>query len=85
MSTIINGRHDRVVPLANAEVSRHRLPNGCVAISDAGHVVWEEPPAECATIILDSITPSGVQGPSRWAIVDSNHGPPPYQSGALTD
>ena len=20
-----------------------------------------------------------------WAIVDSNHGPPPYQSGALTD
>ena len=21
----------------------------------------------------------------RWAIVDSNHGPPPYQSGALTD
>ena len=27
MSTIINGLHDRVVPLANAEVSRHRLPN----------------------------------------------------------
>jgi hypothetical protein len=23
--------------------------------------------------------------PGRWAIVDSNHGPPPYQSGALTD
>ena len=22
---------------------------------------------------------------SEWAIVDSNHGPPPYQSGALTD
>ena len=21
----------------------------------------------------------------RWAIVDSNHGPPPYQSGALTN
>ncbi len=21
----------------------------------------------------------------QWAIVDSNHGPPPYQSGALTD
>jgi hypothetical protein len=21
----------------------------------------------------------------EWAIVDSNHGPPPYQSGALTD
>ena len=23
--------------------------------------------------------------PKRWAIVDSNHGPPPYQSGALTN
>jgi hypothetical protein len=22
---------------------------------------------------------------SSWAIVDSNHGPPPYQSGALTN
>ena len=22
---------------------------------------------------------------TRWAIVDSNHGPPPYQSGALTN
>ena len=22
---------------------------------------------------------------TSWAIVDSNHGPPPYQSGALTD
>ncbi len=25
------------------------------------------------------------RGPGRWAIVDSNHGPPPYQSGALTN
>jgi hypothetical protein len=22
---------------------------------------------------------------AKWAIVDSNHGPPPYQSGALTN
>jgi hypothetical protein len=22
---------------------------------------------------------------AQWAIVDSNHGPPPYQSGALTN
>jgi hypothetical protein len=22
---------------------------------------------------------------TKWAIVDSNHGPPPYQSGALTN
>ena len=25
------------------------------------------------------------RGEEVWAIVDSNHGPPPYQSGALTD
>jgi hypothetical protein len=24
-------------------------------------------------------------GAPKWAIVDSNHGPPPYQSGALTN
>ena len=51
MSTIINGRHDRVVPLANAEVSRHRLPSSRVAIIGAGHVVWEVAPAEYASII----------------------------------
>jgi hypothetical protein len=26
-----------------------------------------------------------VREAERWAIVDSNHGPPPYQSGALTN
>jgi pimeloyl-ACP methyl ester carboxylesterase len=53
--TIINGRHDRVVPLANAEFLDERLPNSRVAIIDAGHFVWEEAPAEYASIILDSI------------------------------
>jgi pimeloyl-ACP methyl ester carboxylesterase len=53
--TIINGRHDRVVPLANAEFLHERLPNSRVAIIDAGHFVWEEAPAEYASIILDSI------------------------------
>jgi hypothetical protein len=24
-------------------------------------------------------------GTPKWAILDSNQGPPPYQSGALTD
>src|SRR5690349_5412396 len=28
---------------------------------------------------------SGVVRGSQWAILDSNQGPPPYQSGALTD
>jgi pimeloyl-ACP methyl ester carboxylesterase len=57
--TIINGRHDRVVPLANAEFLDERLPNSRLAIIDAGHFVWEEAPAEYASIVLDSITASG--------------------------
>ena len=57
--TIINGRHDHVVPLANAEFLDERLPNSRLAIIDAGHFVWEEAPAEYASIILDSITASG--------------------------
>ena len=54
--TIINGRHDRVVPLANAEFLDERLPNSRLRIIDAGHFVWEEAPAEYASIILDSIS-----------------------------
>jgi pimeloyl-ACP methyl ester carboxylesterase len=53
--TIINGRHDRVVPLANAEFLDARLPNSRLAIIDAGHFVWEEAPAEYASIVIDSI------------------------------
>jgi pimeloyl-ACP methyl ester carboxylesterase len=54
--TIINGRHDRVVPLANAEFLDERLPKSRLAIIDAGHFVWEEAPMEYASIILDTIT-----------------------------
>jgi pimeloyl-ACP methyl ester carboxylesterase len=57
--TIINGRHDRVVPVANAEFLDERLRNSRLTIIDAGHFVWEEAPAEYASIILDSITGSG--------------------------
>ena len=53
--TIINGRHDRVVPLANAEFLDERLPNSRLAVIDAGHFVWEEAPAEYASTVLDSI------------------------------
>jgi pimeloyl-ACP methyl ester carboxylesterase len=56
--TIINGRHDRVVPVANAEFLDERLPNSRLAIIDAGHFVWEEAPAEYAAIVIDSITGS---------------------------
>ena len=54
--TIVNGRHDRVVPVANAEFLDARLPTSRVVLIDAGHFVWEEAPAEYASIILDSIT-----------------------------
>jgi pimeloyl-ACP methyl ester carboxylesterase len=56
--TIISGGNDRVVPLANAEFLDRRLPTSRVAVVDAGHFVWEEAPAEYASIILDSITGS---------------------------
>ena len=46
--TIINGRHDRVVPVANAEFLDARLPNSRLVLIDAGHFVWEEAPAEYA-------------------------------------
>jgi pimeloyl-ACP methyl ester carboxylesterase len=59
--TLINGRFDPVVPLANAEFLDERLPNSRLAIIDAGHFVWEEAPAEYASIILDSIARAGRQ------------------------
>ena len=53
--TIINGRHDRVVPLANAEFLDERLPDSRVEIIDANHFVWEEAPENYASIVLDSV------------------------------
>jgi pimeloyl-ACP methyl ester carboxylesterase len=53
--TIINGRHDRVVPLSNAEFLDERLPTSRLVVIDAGHFVWEEAPEEYASTILDSI------------------------------
>ncbi len=53
--TIVNGAHDRVVPVANAEFLHARLPNSRMRIIDAGHFVWEEAPAEYASIVLEAI------------------------------
>ena len=53
--TLVNGRHDPVVPLANAEFLHDRLPNSRLVIVDAGHFVWEEAPAEYAAAILGAI------------------------------
>jgi pimeloyl-ACP methyl ester carboxylesterase len=54
--TIINGRHDRVVPPVNAEFLDARLPTSRVVLIDAGHFVWEEAPDEYAAIVLEAIT-----------------------------
>jgi pimeloyl-ACP methyl ester carboxylesterase len=56
--TLVNGRHDRVVPLANAEFLDARLPDSRLRVIDAGHFVWEEAPAEYAAIVLDAIASS---------------------------
>jgi pimeloyl-ACP methyl ester carboxylesterase len=53
--TIINGSHDRVVPVSNAEFLDERLPNSRVVIIDGGHFIWEEEPGEYAAVILDVI------------------------------
>jgi pimeloyl-ACP methyl ester carboxylesterase len=53
--TIINGRNDPVVPVANAEFLDARLPNSRVVLIDAGHFVWEEAPREYASAVLDSL------------------------------
>ena len=54
--TIISGRNDRVVPLANAEFLDERLPISNSVIIDAGHCTWEEAPQQYASAILDSVT-----------------------------
>ena len=54
--TIINGSHDRVVPVVNAEFLDDRLPNSRLVLIDGGHFIWEEAPAEYASLILDSIS-----------------------------
>jgi pimeloyl-ACP methyl ester carboxylesterase len=58
--TLINGRHDRVVPLANAEFLDARLPSSHLVVIDAGHFVWEEAPTQYASAILDAVA-------GRWS------------------
>ena len=56
--TIVNGRHDRVVPVSNAQFLHERLPHSRLRLLDTGHFAWEEAPAEYAAIILESINGS---------------------------
>ena len=56
-ATIIEGRHDRVVPPANAEVLDERLPDSRLLALDGGHNLfsWQNPPETYASTVLDSI------------------------------
>jgi len=56
--TIINGRDDPVVPLANAAFLDERLPNSRVVVIDGGHFIWEEAPADYAAAVLEAISRS---------------------------
>jgi pimeloyl-ACP methyl ester carboxylesterase len=56
--TIVNGRHDRVVPVVNAEYLDERLPNSRVELIEGGHFIWEEAPDRYASIVLESISDS---------------------------
>jgi pimeloyl-ACP methyl ester carboxylesterase len=53
--TIIAGRDDHVVPLANAEFLNQRIPNSRLVVLESGHFAWEESPAEYANTILDAL------------------------------
>ena len=53
--TLINGGHDRVVPLANVEFLHERLPTSRVVVLDTGHFAWEEAPNEYAAAILEVV------------------------------
>ena len=56
--TIVAGRRDRVVPLANATFLEEWLPNSRVVVVDAGHFAWEEAPTEYASIVLNAMSAS---------------------------
>ncbi len=50
---VINGRRDGVVPPANAEYLRQRLPRCQVDLIDAGHFIWKDAAEDYATLVLD--------------------------------
>ena len=77
--TIINGRHDRVVPVANAEFLDERLPNSRVELIDAGHFVWEEAPAEYAVDRSSTRSPASSDDRAHVASQRRDHVPPTWE------
>jgi pimeloyl-ACP methyl ester carboxylesterase len=48
---IISGKRDRVVPLANAEYLKERLPVSRLDVLDAGHFAWEDAARQYSAIV----------------------------------
>ena len=71
-----------LVPLGGLQQDDRLLPDHVEAHAVDGHLLHGARP-HCTA---PSERPNrGWAGTERWAILDSNQGPPPYQSGALTD
>ncbi len=70
---IIAGRHDRAVPLVNAEFLDERLPDSKLAVLDAGHFVWEEAAGSYASLIADWVS-GGYLDAHRSARATANGG-----------
>ena len=62
---IITGRNDPIVPVANAEFLHARLPNSRLDVLDAGHLAWEEAPAEYGAIIAGWVNGGYLAGVPR--------------------
>jgi pimeloyl-ACP methyl ester carboxylesterase len=54
--TVVAGRHDRVVPLANATYVADRASYVDTMVLDAGHFLWEEVPREYADAVISALT-----------------------------
>ena len=53
--TIVNGRHDRVVPLERGVPTRTAAEQPARSILEAGHFIWEEAPTEYAAAVLAAV------------------------------
>jgi pimeloyl-ACP methyl ester carboxylesterase len=54
--TVVSGRHDHVVPLANATFVADRAPRVETVVLDAGHFLWEEVPDQYADAVLAAMS-----------------------------
>lgn len=54
---VVHGTEDRVVPYANAELIRRRIPQAeVVTMTGSGHLCWLERPDEVNRLLLDVLT-----------------------------